>query len=83
MKTYVRRGKNYDRQCKLCGEESVSVLVVHVPWGVLCMVPLVIGELNNLLGEGGLKSSVHLIMLRRAGFVLGCSNWDRYKFTAY
>ena len=66
MKSYVgrNRGKNDDRQYRLCGNECVNV--VHVLWE--CPVYATIrntsmGELDNLLG-GVLKSLVHSIILR-------------------
>ena len=56
MKSYAgsHRGKNNDRQCKLCGDECESV--VHVLWE--CPVydsirSTFIVELENLLGGGG------------------------------
>ena len=65
------RGRNDDRQCKLCGEECESV--VHVLWE--CPVYDTIrntfmGKLKNLLG-GILKNLVHLIMLKKRGLFWG------------
>ena len=59
------RGKNDDRQCKLCRGECESV--VHVLWECPAYDSIrnnFMVELENLLG-GGLGSSVHLIILIR------------------
>ena len=59
------RGKNDDRQCKLCRGECESV--VHVLWECPAYDSIrnnFMVELENLLG-GGLGSLVHLIILIR------------------
>ena len=60
------RGKNDDRQCKLCRGECESV--VHVLWECPAYDSIrnnFMVELENLLGGGGLGSLVHLIILIR------------------
>ena len=76
------RGKNDDRQCKLCGEECGSV--VHVLWE--CPVydtirNIFMEDLNNLLG-GSFEEFSALNNFERTGFVLGCENWERNDFKA-
>ena len=76
------RGKNNDRQCKLCGDECESV--VHVLWE--CPVYHSIRntfmvELENLLG-GSFEEFRTLDNFNRASFLLGCENWDGYDFKA-
>ena len=48
------RGKNGDRQCKLCGDECESV--VHVLWECPVYRNTFMGELDKLLGGGVLRS---------------------------
>ena len=55
------RGKNDDRQCKLCGDECESGTCAL---GVSCICRnTFMGELDKLLGGGVLRSLVHLIIL--------------------
>ena len=76
------RGRNDDRQCKLCGEECESV--VHVLWE--CPVydtirSTFMGKLKNLLG-GSFEEFSALDNVEKTGFVLGCENWNRSNFKA-
>ena len=76
------RGRNDDRQCKLCGEECESV--VHVLWE--CPVydtirSTFMGKLKNLLG-GIFEEFSALNNVEKTGFVLGCEKWNRSNFKA-
>ena len=76
------RGKNDDRQCKLCGDECESV--VHVLWECPAYDTFrstFMEDLDNLLG-GSFEEFSALNNFERTGFVLGCENWERYYFKA-
>ena len=76
------RGKNDDRQCKLCGDEWESV--VHVLWECPAYDTFrstFMEDLDNLLG-GSFEEFSALNNFERTGFVLGCENWERYDFKA-
>ena len=69
------RGKNDDRQCKLCGDECESV--VHVLWECPAYDTFrstFMEDLDNLLG-GSFEEFSALNNFERTGFVLGCENW--------
>ena len=66
------KGKNDNRQCKLCGEECESV--VHVLWQ--CPVYDTIRNLLRGGGGGALKTLVRSIILRKQALFLGCEIWD-------
>ena len=76
------RGKNDDRQCKLCGDECESV--VHVLWECPAYDTFrstFMEDLDNLLG-GSFEEFSALNNFERTGFVLGCENWEKYDFKA-
>ncbi len=58
------KGKNDNRQCKLCGEECESV--VHVLWQ--CSV---YDTIENVLRGGGSEEFSTLNNFKRTGFVFG------------
>ena len=74
MKSYIGRyrGRNDDRQCKLCWEDCESV--VHVLWECLVYDTIrntFVGELDNLLG-GSFEEFSELDNFERTGLVSGC-----------
>ena len=70
------RGKNGDRQCKLCGDECESV--VHVLWECPVYRNTFTGELDKLLW-GSFEEFINFNTCR-TGFILGYENWDRYTY---
>ena len=76
------RGKNDDRQCKLCRGESESV--VHVLWECPAYDSIrnnFMVELENLLG-GRFGEFSTLDNFNKASFILGFENWNRDDFKA-
>ena len=76
------RGKNDDRQCKLCRGECESV--VHVLWECPAYDSIrnnFMVELENLLG-GRFGEFSTLDNFNKASFILGFENWNRDDFKA-
>ena len=76
------RGKNEDRQCKLCRGECESV--VHVLWECPAYDSIrnnFMVELENLLG-GRFGEFSTLDNFNKASFILGFENWNRDDFKA-
>ena len=76
------RGKNDDRQCKLCRGECESV--VHVLWECPAYDSIrnnFMVELENLLG-GRFGEFSTLDHFNKASFILGFENWNRDDFKA-
>ena len=76
------RGKNDDRQCKLCRGECESV--VHVLWECPAYDSIrnnFMVELENLLG-GRFGEFSTLENFNKASFILGFENWNRDDFKA-
>ena len=68
------RGKNDDRQCKLCRGE-------HVLLSSICIRNNFMVELENLLG-GRFGEFSTLDNFNKASFILGFENWNRDDFKA-
>ena len=76
------RGKNDDRQCKLCRGECESV--VHVLWECPAYDSIrnnFMVELENLLG-GRFGEFSTLDNFNKASYILGFENWNRDNFKA-